>query len=53
MRPETQRAVGPDVDFADLADGAGLHVLDGSAGVVERVALVAHLRGDFGFRGAL
>ncbi len=52
LRPEAERTVGPDVDFADFADGAGPDVFDGGAGFVEGVALVAHLRGDFGFFGA-
>jgi hypothetical protein len=34
LRPETERTVGPDVDFADLPDCSCLNVLDGGAGVV-------------------
>ena len=34
--------------FADVADGAGPDVFDGRARIVEGMALVAHLRGDFG-----
>ena len=51
--PEAERAVGPDVDFADFANHAGLDVFDRGASVVEGMALIAHLCGDFGFLGAL
>ncbi len=40
------------MDFADFTDGTGPDVFDGGAGFVERVPLVAHLRGDLGFLGA-
>src|SRR5882672_3645739 len=53
LRPEAERAVSPNMDFADLADGAGLDVFDGETGFVGRVTLVAHLRGDLGFFGLL
>src|SRR5258706_10287000 len=53
LRPEAKRTIGPDVNFANFADGAGLNVFDGEAGFVGRVALIAHLGGDFGFFGFL
>ena len=52
MRPEAERAVGPDVNLAHFTNCAGLNVFDGSAPVVGRMALIAHLRGDLGFLGA-
>ncbi len=52
MRPEAERAIGPDVDFADFADGAGPDVFDCGACFVEGMPLIAHLRGEFGFLGA-
>ncbi len=48
--PDPQPTPGqPPVEF----DRAGLDVFDREASVVERMALIAHLRGDFGFLGAL
>src|SRR6185295_8796865 len=44
LRPVAERAVGPDVNLADVADRARPHVLDRRARVVPRMALVAHLR---------
>src|SRR5258708_26014778 len=52
LRPIAEGTIGPDVHFANVADGAGPDVLDGGASIVRGVALVAHLRGDFGFLGA-
>src|SRR6202042_3259212 len=43
LRPEAERAVGPDMDFAHFADGAGLNVFDGQARIVEILALIVHL----------
>src|SRR5580704_18014859 len=43
LGPEAERAVGPDVDFADVADGTGLDVFDGSPRVVQRMPLITHL----------
>src|SRR6266446_1420731 len=51
LRPKAERAIRPDVHFANVADGAGPNVFDGGASVVRGVPLVAHLRDDFGFFG--
>ena len=40
----------PDMALGDLADGAGLDVLDDATVVVAGVDLRAHLRGDAGAR---
>ncbi len=53
LRPIAERAIRPDVDFANVADRAGLNVFDDGARVVGGVALVAHLRRDFRFLRAL
>src|SRR5256885_11779501 len=52
LGPKAQRAVGPDMHFATITDGAGLDLLEGGAPVVGRMPLVAHLRGDLGFLSA-
>ncbi len=41
------------MDFADFADSAGLDVFNSETRIVERMSLVAHLGGEFGFLGAL
>ncbi len=51
MGPEAERAVGPNVHFANFANGTGLDVFDGGARVVGRMTLITHLRGDLGFLG--
>lgn len=45
LRPE--RAVGPGVDFSHVADLTGPNHFGGLAGALIRVALIAHLGGDF------
>ncbi len=47
LRPVAERTIRPDVDFADVADRAGHHVLDGGSSFVGRMTLIAHLRGEF------
>src|SRR5437764_12076533 len=49
--PKAERPIGPNVDFANLANRAGPNVFHGGARIVEGVALVAHLRDDFVFLG--
>ena len=46
LRPVRERTVGPDVDFAHVANRARSDVLVHQARVVGRVALIAHLRHD-------
>src|SRR5438552_13404908 len=48
LRPKAEWAIRPDVDFADVADGASPNVFDGGASLVRGMTLVAHLRDDFG-----
>src|SRR5207247_5566457 len=49
LRPKTERAIRPDVDFTNVADRAGPEVFDGGASLIRGVPLVAHLRDDLGF----
>ncbi len=51
LRPDG--AIGPDVEFARLANDAGVDHLDGAAQTVFGAALVAHLRGQFLLAGEL
>lgn len=49
MRPKTNRTIGPNMNFANFADRAGLNEFDSGFCVVERAPLVAHLSGELGF----
>ena len=49
LGPEAEGPVCPDMHLAHVADRAAPQVLDGGPSIVGGVALVAHLRGDFGF----
>ena len=48
LGPEAYGAIGPNLDFTDFPDGAGLYKFDSSFGVVERATLVAHLSDELG-----
>ena len=48
LRPVAERPVGPDVDLADVADGAAGDVLVAGSRLVARMALVTHLGDDLG-----
>jgi len=49
LRPKTNRTIGPNMNFANFADRAGLNEFDSGFCVVERAPLVAHLSGELGF----
>src|SRR5689334_13833291 len=49
LRPEPERAVRPDMHFPDFTNRAGLNVLNHGPRIIQGVALIAHLCGDFSF----
>src|SRR5215470_17758105 len=53
LRPEAERTIRPNVNFAHFTDCARLNVFDSLTRLVGRMALIAHLRGDFGLFGLL
>ena len=48
MRPKANGTIGPNMNFADFADGAGLNEFDSGFRIVERAPLVAHLSDELG-----
>lgn len=51
--PPAVGAIGPDMEFFDLADGAGADDFDGAARAFHGMALLAHLGNNAGFFGFL
>src|SRR5258706_12133653 len=49
LRPEAKRTIGPDVNFANFADGAGLNVFDGEAGLFGREGVIGPFCGGLCF----